>query len=722
MNWTEVRDRIKSGRVSIIFVALIVIVAFGMGYYLSGRSGSNLPPGSAGKETPTAPGHEKEHPVEQATPKKPTLWTCSMHPQIRLPHPGKCPICFMDLIPLEEGQDEGTIASLTQYSMSEVAKKLAEVETAKVERKRARIQVRMVGMVYEDETRAAALTARVDGRLDEMYVNFTGVLVNKGDPMVKIWSPTLIKSQVELFETIRSKEEDPGVLKGAEEKLKQLGLTQEQIDKIKENRKPDLYITLRAPINGVVLKKLAVLGQFVKEGQDMYIINDLSNVWIKLDAYETDMPWIKYGQEVKFTTPAVPGRTFTGRVLFIDPMLTTQTRSVKIRVDAENPELLLKPGMFVTAELEAEIDQAGRVIKPEWTGKYICPVHPKEVRSEPGVCPESKMPLRPALSYGYADDQKPAFPLVIPASSPLITGKRAIVYVELPNKERPTYEGREVVLGPKAGDEYVVYQGLKEGERVVTKGNFKIDSAMQILARSSMMSPAETVKPMGAKAAQEEQQAEVIEKVKAPTVFLRGLTPMIEEYLRLKDALVEGTTGDAADHSERLAELLQDADANILGEKAKHTWADLSKTMTGELKKISGTKEIEAQRKAFDPLSEAFAKMVMGFRHVMKEPLVVFHCPMAFDSRGAYWVEGSEQRRNPYFGRTPFNGQDMLQCGELIEKVPPEAAKARASSNGKSAKDTEGSESKSTVLDDGSHGKSHDGQQDSTGKENKGEK
>ena len=315
--------------------------------------------------------------------------------------------------------------------------------------------------------------------------------------------------------------------------------------------------------------------------------------------------------------------------------------------------------------------------------------------------------------------------MVIPASAPLITGKRAIVYVELPNKDRPTYEGREVVLGPKAGDKYVVYQGLKEGERVVIKGNFKIDSAMQILARSSMMSPGETPKP---KAAEVKQEEEVIEKVKAPMVFLRGLTPVFEEYLRLKDSLVDGMTDQAADHAERLEELMQGVDVNILSEKARHTWTTLSGTMVGDLKKIAETKEIEAQRKAFDPLSEAFAKILMSFRHVMTHPLVVFHCPMAFNQKGAYWIEGSEQRRNPYFGRTPFNGQDMLQCGELIEKVPPETAHAEAkakgkgSSDSKSGKDAEGSDTKSAGQDAGSQGNSHEGHSDSSGKETKGEK
>jgi Cu(I)/Ag(I) efflux system membrane fusion protein len=725
MNQTEsTYQRIKR-RGKAVAVAVVIIAAFALGYHLPGSHDTKVGAVPT-KEAVDVDRHDHDHSKDGSETKKDTWWTCSMHPQIKLHHPGKCPICFMDLIPLDQDKGGGPDTGLAQYSMSETAKKLAEVQTQTVKREQAKVQVRMVGMVFEDETRVAALTARVDGRLDEVYVNFTGVQVNKGDPMVKIWSPTLIKSQVELFETIRSQEEDPGVLKGAEEKLIQLGMTQEQIDQIKEKKKPDLYVTLRAPINGTVLKKMAVLGQFVKEGQDMFVINDLSRVWIKLDAYETDMPWIRYGQEVKFTTPAVPGRTFTGRVLFIDPMLTTMTRSVKIRVEAENPELLLKPGMFVTGELEAEVDQSGRVIKSEWAGKYICPTHPKgEASSEPGTCPDSKMPLRPTSSFGYADDKEPVFPLVIPASAPLITGKRAIVYVEVPGTDRPTYEGREVVLGPRAGDKYVVYQGLKEGEKVVTKGNFKIDSAMQILARSSMMSPAESPKPKLAEAKQEE---ETIEKVSVPTDFLKRLTPVVQEYLRLKDSLVDGLTDQAADNAKTLDETLKDIDAGVLDEKAKQTWTDLSNTMKRELEKITATKELEAQRMAFDPLSEAFAKVVMGFRHVMKAPLVVFHCPMAFDSKGAYWIEASEERRNPYFGRTPFNGQDMLQCGELIEKVPPEIAKVETkaqvqmSSDDKSAENPGRSEPKSADQAQGSQSESHESHQDSPDKGTKGEK
>jgi membrane fusion protein, copper/silver efflux system len=377
-----------------------------------------------------------------------------------------------------------------RYIMAPEAKMLAEVQTTPVKRERAFKRLRLVGMVFEAETRLAALTARIDGRLDRVFIDFTGVKVKKGDPMVTIWSPTLITSQVELFESIKSGDTE-GIIRGAEEKLMQYGLTKEQVKKIRESGKPDLYITLRAPISGIVMKKNAILGQFVKEGQDMFIINDLSHVWVQLDAYERNMPWIRYGQHVTFTTAAVPGKTYSGLIIFIEPVLNMDTRTVSVRVDAANPELALKPHMFVNAVVQVEVDNAGNVINSDWVGKYICPFHPDEVSSEPGVCPQSKQPLQPASEYGYAESKHPVLPLVIPETAVLYTGTRSLVYVNVPNQDQPTYEQREVILGPKAGEGYVIYQGLKEGEQVVTKGNFQIDSSVQILGEPSMMNPSQ---------------------------------------------------------------------------------------------------------------------------------------------------------------------------------------------------------------------------------------
>ena len=661
-----------------IVIVGAVVAAFGLGYLLS-RSPD---PTTVDRLHVEEAQHDDHKEKAVATP---STWTCSMHPQIKLPKPGKCPICFMDLVPLSAPHSDMATVGSTTYTMSETAKKLAEVETAKVDREQAKVVVRMVGMVYEDETRIAALTARVDGRLDEIYVNFTGTRVQSGDPMVKIWSPTLITSQVELFEATRSSEPSKDVIVGAEEKLIQQGLTREQVAQIKKEGKPILYVTLRAPISGIVMKRMAVLGQFVKEGTEMYTINDLSHVWIKMDAYESDLPWIRYGQEVLFTTPAVPGRQFKGKVLFIDPTLDARTRSVKIRVEAENPEFLLKPGMFVTAELEAEIDATGKVIKSEWAGKYICPVHPRDdPSSEPGICPESKMPLKPASAYGYAQTDKPELPLVIPSAAPLITGKRAVVYVEVPGAEQPTYELREVVLGPRAGDKYVVYDGLKAGDRVVVKGNFKIDSAMQILARPSMMSGPDVPKTVTAPP-QEERRDEVVERIEAPHNFLEKLTPVFAEYMALKDALVEEKSDLAKEHSRKMGTAISAIGTESLTEEAARAWKELSGAMSTSLDVINAAMGVDGQRMAFASLSEAFARTLMSFRHAMKDPIIVLHCPMAEGENGAYWMEASEERRNPYFGHKPFNGQNMLQCGELVERIPGEHREATVASGAHSS-------------------------------------
>lgn len=693
-----------------ILLLVLIIAAFVFGYYLPKGSDTRVSTveQKTAQEKASAPSDSHDHSAEKPAieARQATWWTCAMHPQIKLPNSGKCPICFMDLIPQESGRDADTRVSTVQYSMSEAAKKLAEVETVEVKRNHAKVLVRMVGLVYEDETRIASLTSRVDGRLDEIFVNFTGSLVNKGDPMVTIWSPTLIKSQVELFESMKSKDTE-GIIRGAEEKMLQLGMTKEQIEDIKKQQKANLYVTLRAPINGVVTKKMAILGQFVKEGTEMYAINDLSHVWIKLDAYETDMPWIRYGQDVSFTTPAVPGRKFKGKVLFLEPVLDMKTRTVKIRVEAENPEYILRPGMFVTAELEAEIDAKGRVIKPEWAGKYICPSHPSDhPSSEPGFCPESKLALRPASAFGYGDDPNPEFPLVIPTAAPLITGKRAIVYVEVSKQDRPTYELREVVLGPRAGDEYVVYEGLKEGERVVTKGNFKIDSAMQIVAKASMMNP---IEPKQAKGTGEKAEEEVVKKLQAPEEFVSALTPIVQEYLNLKESLVGEKSEEAGVSAKKLAGLLKGVNSSVLDDNAKEIWKKLSDSMENNLKEIADTREIGAMRKAFDPLSEAFAKVVMGFRHAMKDPLFLYHCPMASDQQGAYWIESSQDVKNPYFGETPYKGQQMLKCAELVEKIPPEAlpslskAKEAQESDAKPEKEKQATDAKLEQHGTGSH-------------------
>jgi len=250
------------------------------------------------------------------------------------------------------------------------------------------------------------------------------------------------------------------------------------------------HVTIYAPTEGVVTEKHATEGMYVEVGTKIYTIADLSQLWVKLDAYESDLPWLRYGQEVEFTTQAYPGQPFKGAISFIDPVLDDKTRTVKVRVNVDNSDGKLKPQMFVKAIVHSKIAASGRVMTAEMAGKWICPMHPDVVKLAKGSCDICGMDLVTTESLGYvrADEPKEP-PLVIPASAALITGKRAVVYVNMPDTEKPTFQGREIVLGPRAGDYYLVESGLQEGEIIVTNGNFKIDSALQIQAKPSMMNP-----------------------------------------------------------------------------------------------------------------------------------------------------------------------------------------------------------------------------------------
>lgn len=392
-----------------------------------------------------------------------TLWTCSMHPQFQLPKPGQCPICLMDLIPLTvDGDDE---VGPRVLSVSEHAAALMEIETTAVVRREVAATVSLVGHVDYDETRLVNITAWVAGRLDQLFVDYTGLSVEPGDPMVSLYSPDLLGAQEELLQALKAARQlgagegsslhavSLATVEAVREKLRLWGLTAEQVAAVEQQGHANDHVTITAPVGGVVIEKHAKEGMVVQTGARLYTIANLAELWVTLDAYESDLAWLRVGQPVSFTTEAHPGETFAADIAFIHPMLDPATRTVKVRLNLPNPEGRLKPGMFVRATAAATLTAEGRVLE----------------RDTP------------------ADDAE--LPLVIPATAPLLTGKRAVVYVRVPDMEKPTFEGREIVLGPRAGDHYLVRGGLEAGELVVTKGAFKLDAELQILGRPSMMSP-----------------------------------------------------------------------------------------------------------------------------------------------------------------------------------------------------------------------------------------
>jgi len=253
-----------------------------------------------------------------------------MHPQIRQTKPGKCPICFMDLIPLKTNE----IAE-NRIEFSEAAMKLMELQTSPVERKFVTAEIRLSGKIDYDETRVKYITSWISGRIDKLYVDYTGIKVNQGDHMVYIYSPELISAQAELLQATKAidniKPDGSELISrsvlatrdAATEKLRLLGLKDEQIEEIETTGKPVDHLTIYAPIGGVVIEKNVTEGMYVETGTKIYTIADLSQLWVRLDAYESDMMWIRYGQEVEFTTEAYPGEIFKGRISFIDPVPVT---------------------------------------------------------------------------------------------------------------------------------------------------------------------------------------------------------------------------------------------------------------------------------------------------------------------------------------------------------------------------------------------------------------
>ncbi|MFC1479727.1 efflux RND transporter periplasmic adaptor subunit [Planctomycetota bacterium] len=425
-----------------------------------------------------------------------TEYICSMHPQIRQAGPGDCPICGMDLIPVKKESEEEL--GPREVKLSKHARILAGIMTAQVKRAFVPVEVRMTGKISFDETRLAYITARMDGRIDRMFVNYTGIPVKKGDHMVYFYSPALMTAQEELLQALKSaRSNSSGILnaewkstlEAARTKLKLWGITKKQIKEIEKKQKPQAYMTIYTSLGGIVIGKHVEEGAYVKTGTRIYTIADLSRVWVFLEAYESDLKWLKYGQPVEFTAEALPGEEFKGRISFIDPVLDGKTRTVKVRVVVDNGAGKLKPGMFVRGLVKATVTAEGAIVERDLAGKWISPMHPEVIKDKPGQCDVCQMDLVRAETLGYVKPgEKATPPLIIPASAPLITGKRAIVYVKH-ETDTGRFEGREVVLGPRAGDFYVVAKGLDEGEEVVIQGSFKIDSALQIQAKPSMMSP-----------------------------------------------------------------------------------------------------------------------------------------------------------------------------------------------------------------------------------------
>ncbi|MEQ8763392.1 MAG: efflux RND transporter periplasmic adaptor subunit [Planctomycetota bacterium] len=579
----------------------------------------------------------------------PEIWTCPMHAQIRLPAPGPCPICGMDLVPLAHTSDDDP----RRLVMSPAAKALAQVEVAPVERRRVTRPVRMVGKIDFDETLVRTISAWVGGRLDRLYVDYTGVTVNRGDHLVRLYSPELFTAQEELLaakERLQSNEKEASeflqksnrtAYASAREKLLLWGMTEEQVAEIEARGSANDHVMITSPASGVVIDKRVDEGAYVETGTPIYRIADLEHLWVRLDAYEQDLPWLRYGQKVVLEVEALPGQTFEGVISYIDPFIHEHTRTAKVRVNVDNSRGRLKPGMFVRAVVAARLGAGGLVQGRALQGKWVSPMHPEIVKDSPGDCDICGMDLVPAESLGLVSQEGSGpLPLVVPASSVLITGKRAVAYVEVPGMDRPTYEGREVVLGPRAGDDIIVESGLEEGELIVVHGAFRIDSSMQIRAKPSMMSAG---------------KERIIESGPEAVLIREALSPVYTVYLELAEALAN----DDLEASRAAVEALKQTFAELPAE----SWPLPAKSEVSRAREALDDLEngapLDDVRARFEGLSAAITHLVERYGHEGEQPLVEAYCPMAFGGKGAAWLQTGETIANPYFG------SKMLRCGEI---------------------------------------------------------
>jgi Cu(I)/Ag(I) efflux system membrane fusion protein len=424
-------------------------------------------------------------------------YTCSMHPQIRLGRPGKCPICEMPLIPADAAQSSADGAPMLQ--LSEHALAMANVETVAVARRELARELRTVGKVEYNEASLATVTARVDGYAERLFVNFTGVEMQAGDHLAEIYSPDLLLAQQELLIAVQGDVERP-MVETSKLKLLRWGLTEAQIQALIDDGQLADRITLYSQITGTVIEKSIVQNSAFEAGDALYRVANLDTVWVYLDIYEYDLAWLRYGQSVELRAEALPADTFSGMVTFVQPIVSEDTRTIRVPVHVENPEHLLKPGMFVSAIVRSTLASDGTAAPTGVEGKFTCPMHPQVLLEDAGKCPSCEMPLQlipgsPAPAVAVQEpgalDTSIIAPTdsgvtAVPITAVLDSGQRRIVYVE---RSRGLFEAREVTVGPRGGEHFAILDGLTDGERVVSRGGFLIDSQFQISGQPSLFYP-----------------------------------------------------------------------------------------------------------------------------------------------------------------------------------------------------------------------------------------
>lgn len=585
---------------NILLICGILAIGLALGYFIAPTHA----PREADHSTDTEVA-EHTHSADE------TIWTCSMHPQIRMNEPGDCPICGMELIPLEpDGENKPTASAL---KMTPTAMALAGVETMTVGSSAGIKKINLNGKIQADERRVYVQSSHVAGRIEALNIDFTGEHVSKGQTLGSIYSPELVTAQRELIEAEKIRESQPALFEAAKQKLRNIKLSEAEIQAIIDAGQIRENLSVTADISGYVTDKMVSVGDYVQRGQALYRIADLSQLWVMLDVYESDLEWIKKGDEVFFTVPSLPGRKFSGKIDFIDPVINPETRVSKARLSIANPDDLLKPEMFVRATVETTTQESDAAI-------------------------------------------------AVPKSAVMWTGKRSVVYVKEQTDDAVFFEMREVTLGPELGEKYLIKEGLKPGESIAVHGTFSIDAAAQLAGKPSMMSPESKPRKATMGKADEtvldEQRATAQKPVKIDSKASAAINTLLATYLELKDNLVADQFETAKQNMKLFAEEIHELDESLTNPKALELWKSKQPIFKTALGEADLYKNIGELRKAFRHISENLIAFLQATDYSHQE-LVVDYCPMANSNKGAVWLSTDSTIRNPYFGEV------MLSCGEV---------------------------------------------------------
>ena len=572
-----------------VFVAVAAVVGLLLGYLIFGSNASDE--GST---------EVHDHSEEMASGQ---MWTCSMHPQIMQPEPGDCPICGMDLIPASSS-DEGL--AMGQIKMSNNAMALAGVETVTVGAgMTGEGSVKLSGKVAINQEADAVQSAYFNGRIERLNINFEGEEVRKGQQLATIYSPELVAAQQELITAANLKASQPALYAAVRNKLSFWKLSENQINEIESSGKVRENFPVYANVSGVVLEIMVEEGDYVSTGSPLVKVANLNSVWAVFDAYENQLSLLKKGQSLEVRTKSYPNETFRAKISFVDPLLNSSTRTLEVRANLDNRKGLLKPGMFVTAEIQLENNTETET-------------------------------------------------LTVPESAVLWTGERSVVYVK-PNSEEGVFEMREVTLGNLVNGNYVIAAGLSSGEEVVAKGAFTVDAAAQLQGKKSMMN--QEGKTMGMNHDHHSSMGGGM-KMEFSKEAQNTFGDLLQVYLELKDALVASDP----EKTQKLAQKGAGMASTISGLPMDGMGKSHMSQLTIQFNDMASKSDLEGQRDAFVLLSQNMIQVGQQMQG-LNVKLYVQQCPMANQNNGANWLSLDAEIRNPYYGEA------MLKCGSVVSVI-----------------------------------------------------